>query len=224
MGQLLLDDVSRETSRAVLLNGAATLGVELAANECDRLLNYLALLLKWNRVYNLTAIRRVEDMVALHLLDSMSVLPVLDQLPVDQSLSILDIGAGAGLPGLVLASLRPHWSVTLIDAVQKKAAFMTQAIGELGLKNSRAIHGRVQQHNNPLKYDVVISRAFSDLALFSQLASEHLKPDGFLCAMRGKLDASLQQPAGWAEYGLFDLVVPGVSAQRHLFVLKSSKG
>ena len=174
MSQLLLNDVSRETSRMALLSGADALSLPLTTSDCDRLLNYLGLLLKWNRVYNLTSIRKIEDMVKLHLLDSMSVLAPLDQISADTPIRMLDIGAGAGLPGLVLACLRPHWSVTLIDAVQKKAAFMTQAIGELGLRNCLAIHGRVELHRETQKYDWVISRAFSDLSLFAGLAAGHL--------------------------------------------------
>jgi 16S rRNA (guanine527-N7)-methyltransferase len=224
MKSSLLDDVSRETSRASLFSGAKSLGITLSAEDCNRLLQYLALLLKWNRVYNLTSIRNVTDMVGLHLLDSMSVLPVLDAMSEGEPVRLLDIGAGAGLPGLVLASLRPDWSVTLIDAVQKKAAFMTQAIGELGLKNCRAVHGRVEQHSSNQKYNFVVSRAFSDLSLFAGLASDHLTPDGFLCAMRGKIDANLSLPAGWEEYSFSKLVVPGVSAERHLIVLRSLKG
>ena len=220
----LSNDVSRETSRVSLLKGAEFLGVGLSAADCDRLLNYLALLLKWNRVYNLTSIRKVEDMVSLHLLDSMSILPVLDGLPATAPVRVLDIGAGAGLPGLVLASLRPDWTVTLIDAVQKKAAFMTQVIGELGLKNCRALHGRVEQHTGALKYNRIVSRAFSDLSLFTQLAADHIASDGFVCAMRGKIDAGLQMPEGWGQHSFSKLVVPDVNAERHLIVLKSLKG
>ena len=220
----LLDDVSRETSRNSLLHGAEALGLTLAPGDCDRLLNYLSLLLKWNRVYNLTSIRKPADMVSLHLLDSMSIVPTLDRLSSGSPIRLLDIGAGAGLPGLVLATLRPQWTVTLIDAVQKKVAFMTQAIGELGLRNSNAVHGRVEQYQSAPKCDVVVSRAFSDLSLFTQLASGHLAPHGHLCAMRGKIDPDLQLPMGWSQQSRVELVVPGVSAQRHLIVLKSSKG
>ncbi|MCE2678998.1 MAG: 16S rRNA (guanine(527)-N(7))-methyltransferase RsmG [Burkholderiales bacterium] len=219
-----LDDVSRETCRVSLFRGAESLGVALSAENCNRLLNYLDLLLKWNRVYNLTSIRNIPDMVSLHLLDSMSVLPALDVLSKDAPVRLLDIGAGAGLPGLVLASLRPDWSVTLIDAVQKKAAFMTQAIGELGLKNCRAVHGRVEQHTNTQKYNLIVSRAFSDISLFARLASDQLEADGFLCAMRGKIDANLTMPTGWEEHLFSKLVIPDVSAERHLIVLRSLKG
>ena len=224
MSASLLDDVSRETSKASLFRGAESFGVTLSAEDCNRLLKFLGLLIKWNRVYNLTAIRNIPDMVSLHLLDSMSVLPALDTLSEGVSPRLLDIGAGAGLPGLVLASLRPDWSVTLIDAVQKKAAFMTQAIGELGLKNCRAVHGRVEQHSCTQKYNLVVSRAFSDLSLFAKLASGQLAADGFVCAMRGKIDANLTVPTGWEEHSFSKLVIPGVSAERHLIVLRSLKG
>jgi 16S rRNA (guanine527-N7)-methyltransferase len=202
-----------------LREGVAALGVELPAGGADRLAAYLALLLKWNKVYNLTAIRDPHEMVTHHLLDSLAVLPVMEKsvLAERHSLRLADIGSGAGLPGLVLAIARPDWSITSVEAVEKKAAFQRQAKIELGLDNV-AIHcGRVEALRDT--FDAAISRAFASLADFVRFAG-HLAP--CLLAMKGvyPTDELAALPTGWRLAASQELSVPGLGAQRHLLELE----
>lgn len=203
-----------------LSEGIAALGLSLPPGAEERLAAYLALLAKWNRVYNLTAIRDPREMVTHHLLDSLAVLPALEQksaLAGRCAPRLADVGSGAGLPGLVLAIARPEWSVTSIEAVEKKAAFQRQAKIELGLDNV-AIHcGRVEELRDT--FDAVISRAFASLADFVGLAG-HLAP--CLWAMKGvqPADEIAALPAGWRLAASEELSVPGLGAQRHLLRLE----
>ena len=150
------------TPSAALDAGLAELRMDLAPGARAQLLGYAELLAKWNRVYNLTAIRNPVDMVSHHLLDSMVVIP---HLPVHDG-GLADVGSGGGLPGIPLAIARPHWQVTLNDASQKKTAFLRQAAIELGLANVTVHEGRVEAWRPAVRFAVVISRAFADLARF----------------------------------------------------------
>jgi len=181
----------------------------------DGLLAYLGLLQKWNRVYNLTAVREPHKMLTLHLLDSLAVLP---HLPPG---SLLDVGAGAGLPGLALALAQPERPVTLIDSSQKKATFMRQAALELGLDNVRVEWGRVEDLPDEARFDVVISRAFAEIAEFVRLAGARCAPGGVLAAMKGVNPVAelAALPAGWAVARVVALAVPGLDAERHLVLL-----
>lgn len=217
------DAVSRETLDGLLASGLNELGLHPSAEVQNRLMDFLALLLKWNRVYNLTAVRRPDEMVTLHLLDSLAVLAPMEQAVQSiQRPHFLDIGAGAGLPGLVLAIMHPDWQITLCDAVQKKAAFMTQVVGQLKLKNARALHERVEAIQIPEGVDAAVSRAFSEVELFASLASVHLRPGGLLFALQGK--AQDRCPAGFQRRALHRVQVPGLAAERHLLVLDYLKG
>jgi 16S rRNA (guanine527-N7)-methyltransferase len=181
-----------------------------------KLLDYLALLVKWNKVHNLTAVRDPDEMVTLHLLDSLAVLPHL------QARDLLDVGSGAGLPGIPLALARPELKVTVLDASHKKTTFQRQAKAELGLGNLDVICTRVEEYRPEQKFGCVISRAFSDLAEFIKLTAHLRADDGFWLAMKGVYPydelAQLKNPV--AE--VVPLRVPGLEAQRHLVFIKTA--
>ena len=189
------------------------MGLEVGPEAQARLLAYAALMLKWNRIYNLTAVRDEISIVQLHLLDSLAVLPFL------KGKSLADIGSGGGLPGIPLAIVRPDLAVTLVESNQKKSAFQRQAAIELGLSNLRPVCMRVEQLEG--SYDIVTSRAFSDLADFVSLSSHLLAPGGVLAAMKGVYPAEeiARLPSGFHVEQSIPLDVPGVEGQRHLILI-----
>lgn len=201
----------------ILDAGICSLGLALPDGAPDQLLAYLALLQKWNRTYNLTAVRDETDMVTHHLLDSLVILPYLGGVA-----RLADVGSGAGLPGLVLAIGRPKLEVVSIEASQKKAAFQQQAKMELGLGNVSVYCGRVETLEPGVQFDAVISRAFSSLAEFVRLTDRLVGRDGRLLAMKGTVPADeiAALPAGWRVATTHRLLVPGLDAQRHLIVLE----
>ena len=196
--------------------GIAALGLALPEGAEAKLLAYLALLDKWNRVYNLTAVRDAERMVSHHLLDSLAAVPFF------QGESVLDVGSGGGLPGIPLAIARPQVRVTLIDSIAKKTAFLLQAKAELGLGNMTVVTGRVEDYRPAEGFDVITSRAFSDLKEFVALTRHLLKPDGCWLAMKGLYpnEEIAQLPPGVKVSADHALVVPGLDATRHLIVLE----
>lgn len=198
-----------------LAEGIAALGFPVASEVQQKLIDFLALIGKWNRVYNLTAVRETEKMVSHHLLDSLAVAPHLG------GGTVLDVGSGAGLPGIPLALVRPQWQVTLLEANHKKSAFLQQAAIELGLRNATVVRERVETFEPGHRYDVVISRAFSDLAEFIALAGRHVRDGGTLAAMKGVYphEELGQLPAGFRLSGVVPLAVPGMEAERHLVLL-----
>jgi len=203
--------------RASLLQGAQAIGVRLSETQADKLLAYQALLMKWNQVYNLTAVRTPESMLTHHLLDSLSVLPALERHRTGRATRMLDVGSGAGLPGLVIAALLPDVQVTCVDTVGKKASFIRQAAGELKLHNLSAIHARVED----LKlqpFDVITSRAFASLADFTALTHKLLAAEGVWMAMKGKMPQEEidQLPADMDVFHVEQLTVPGLNADRCL--------
>jgi 16S rRNA (guanine527-N7)-methyltransferase len=204
---------------ALLAAGIAEMRLDVSAEAQHKLLLYLALLKKWNKVYNLTAVRDPLEMVTLHLLDSLSVLPYI------KVKSLLDVGSGAGFPGIVLAICQPALQVTTIDTVQKKAIFMRQVKGELALDNLQVVHGRVENFKSAEKFEAIISRAFSEIALFVKLTQNLLTFNGQWLAMKGQvphheltkvelenLKIRVQQ--------IIPLNVSGLDAERHLVVLE----
>jgi 16S rRNA (guanine527-N7)-methyltransferase len=199
-----------------LTAGIAALGLDLPPKGLARLLAYLALLDKWNRVYNLTAVREPERMVSHHLLDSLTAVPYFT------GPAVLDVGSGGGLPGIPLAIARPDLQVTLIDSIAKKTAFLQQVKTELGLGNLAVATGRVEAFRPETGFDVITSRAFSDLREFVTLTRHLLKPGGRWLAMKGLypneelalLPDSVEVSADHA------LVVPGLDASRHVIVLE----
>lgn len=205
--------------------GIVQAGLDVAASTQQRLLDYLALMQKWNKVHNLTAVRKAEDMVTLHLLDSLAVLPHVG------ATSLLDVGSGAGLPGIVLALCRPELQVTVLDSNNKKASFMRQAKAELGIDNLEVMCGRVEefqpQHfRQQAPFDVVISRAFSDLALFIRLTRHLCAEGGQWLAMKGVYPeqelAQLEAETNLVPSQVLALQVPGLDAQRHLVFLPNA--
>lgn len=199
--------------REKLEAGVQQLGLDLTPQTIEKLLGYLALLVKWNKVHNLTAVRDPEAMVTLHLLDSLSVLP---HVPAGR---LLDVGSGAGLPGIVLAICRSDLQVTTIDAVQKKASFMRQAKAELQIDNLQVVAGRVEQLNPAEPFNTVISRAFSEIALFIKLTRHLIAEDGLWLAMKGQMPQGELGAIALKPSRIAELIVPGLDAQRHLVFL-----
>lgn len=202
------------TPRAALDLGLAELRLALAEATRAQLMDYLTLLAKWNRAYNLTAIDDPLRMVSHHLLDSLAVLP---HLPMPAVASLADAGSGAGLPGIPLAMARPEWRVVLAESSEKKTAFLRQATLELGLRNVEVHQGRVEQWHPATGFAVVISRAFAELARFIAACRHLVVPGGVLAAMTGKVPAALD-----AKCSVIGLRVPQLDAQRHLLICPPS--
>lgn len=197
--------------------GIDRLGLEVAPMEQQKLLDYLALLHKWNKVYNLTAIRQQEQMVSNHLLDSLAVVPYL------WPQRWLDVGCGAGLPGVVLAIVRPEWTFTLLDSNSKKTSFVQQASIELGLKNIEVHCGRVEEFEAK-KYDGIISRAFSEAADFVSSTRHLLKEGGGWAAMKGSPEQELLRlPRDIRVEQNIALQIPKLEASRCLVVMRENK-
>ena len=214
---------------------AAALGLGVALDDAQRgaLLAYVAMLRKWNAVYNLTAIRDPQAILVQHLFDCLAIVPALRAAPVGLPLPadllapgavVLDVGAGGGLPGVVLAICAPQAQVWCVDAVGKKAAFITQVRAELGLANLRVLHARVETLQAPRDLPaptLVVSRAFSSLAQFVSLTRHLIAPGGFWAAMKGQLPADelAGLPAPVRPVATITLSVPRLDAQRHLLLL-----
>jgi len=173
-----------EAMTAPLQEGVKALGLDLEVSTQQQLLAYMAWIQKWNRVYNLTALRDPQDMLTHHLLDSLSALAPLMRHTQGQPTRLLDVGSGGGLPGVVLAICRPEVQVTCVDTVGKKAAFIQQVAASLRLLNLRGLHARVESVQDD--YDVVCSRAFASLKDFTQWSQNALSPQGVWMAMKGK--------------------------------------
>lgn len=201
--------------RSILDQGLQQAKLELPEQMRERLLQYLALMQKWNKVHNLTAVREPQEMVTLHLLDSLSVLPYV------RGKSLLDVGSGGGLPGIPLALCLPQLQVTVLDSSQKKTSFMRQVKAELGIPNLQVVCSRVEQFRPEAAFDAVISRAFSELDQFVGLTRHLLASEGCWMAMKGlNPERELAQIALKAE--VIPLTVPGLGAQRHLVLLRDS--
>jgi 16S rRNA (guanine527-N7)-methyltransferase len=214
-GAISLDDLAA---------GAAELGVTLDPTQVTRLGVFAGLLLRWNRVHNLTAIERPDQVVSHHLLDSLAIVPTLEQLAQGRELRVLDVGAGGGLPGIPLAIALTGPRFTLLDKVAKKAAFLQQAKLELGLANVEIVQARVEDYRTA-PFDVIVARAFSSLADLVRLTRPLLSPTGRWCAMKGALPSR--------EIGELDdlrlsvrvmrtvkLRVPHLDAERHLVLIE----
>jgi 16S rRNA (guanine527-N7)-methyltransferase len=204
---------------AELRAGAATFGLALSDAQFAQLLAYLKLIERWTAVYNLTAVRDRPGIVRQHLLDSLVIVPALRRhaSSLAEPPRLLDVGSGAGLPGLVLAITEPAWAVTCVDAVAKKAGFIRQAIGELGLTHAAARHARVEQLP-AASANLIVSRAFASLQDFVALSGPVLAPDGVWVAMKGRIpdDEIAALPAGIDVFHVEPLQVPGLDAARCL--------
>jgi 16S rRNA (guanine527-N7)-methyltransferase len=199
-----------------LRRGLLALGVASSDEQVARLERYLALLEKWNRVYNLTAIREPERMVTHHLLDSLAILPHV------RGPRVLDVGSGAGLPGIPLAIASPGLAVTLLDSNHKKVAFLQQAIAELQLANATVVAQRVESWQTGERFETVVSRAFADLGEFVSAAARLLAPGGMIAAMKGvhPHDEIERLPAGFRVRAVLKLDVPLLDAERHLVLVE----
>ena len=199
----------------LLAHGIAQLGLDVAPQTQKNLLHFLSLLQKWNKVYNLTAIRDAQQMVSHHLLDSLAVLPHL------WPGRWLDVGCGAGLPGLILALMRPEWTFTLLDSNSKKTSFVQQAVIELGLRNVSICCARVEEWQAPEKFDGIISRAFAETADFTYWTRHLLSAQGHWVAMKRKPGQELGRlPPDVKFERLIELQVPGLDAARCLVILQ----
>jgi 16S rRNA (guanine527-N7)-methyltransferase len=198
-----------------LRRGLITLGLTLDPDHQQRLLDYLALIEKWNRVYNLTAIREPEKMVSHHLLDSLAVASHL------HAKRLLDVGSGAGLPGIPLALACAGMHVTLLDSNHKKAAFLNQAVMELKLKNAEVCSERVESWQTQNRFDVIISRAFSDMGEFVRITRHLLAPGGMFAAMKGlhPYEEIEKLPPDCKVRQVLPLAIPGLDGARHLVLI-----
>ena len=202
------------------------LSLKPTKQQQERLLEYLRQLLKWNKTYNLTAIRDPERALVQHVFDSLAIIKPLNnfiqQRDKDKN-AVLDVGSGAGLPGVIIATMMPKVIVTCVDTVEKKMAFVRQVSGVLALTNVKAIHQRVELMQDN-KFDVVTSRAFATLQDFATLAGERVEKNGILLAMKGKIPhdeiETLEEKTEWRVDGIEALKVPQLSAQRCLVWMK----
>lgn len=197
--------------KKILSEGIAELGLAVSAGQQQQLLDYLELMAKWNKVYNLTAVRDKIDMVRQHLLDSLAVAPLL------RGPRVLDVGSGGGLPGVVLAITSPDIQVVTVDKVHKKIAFQTQVAAELGLKNLKPLSCRVEDLDEQ-PFDTITSRAFSSLSDFVQCTRPLLAVNGEWSAMKGVYpqDEIELLPGDIKIKEVIKIAVPGLEAERHL--------
>lgn len=202
--------------------GVTALGLSLSQQQQQQLLDYIALLDKWNKVYNLTAVREPERMLGLHILDSLSMVPHLGQ-----AKTVLDVGTGGGLPGICIAVARPDLNVVMLDSLQKKTTFVRQAIGALGLTNASVVCERVEAFRPAQPFDVVTSRAFAELSDFVKGAGHLMRSGGRMLAMKGvyphdEIARAFSSPeASHKVVDVHTLNVPQVDGQRHLVVIEA---
>lgn len=197
-----------ETCRKILVSGLKSLKLSLSDDKIEQLLDFIKLIEKWNKAYNLTAIRDREDMVRLHLLDSLAIMPFIE------GKRVIDIGTGAGLPGIPLAIYLPEIEFTLLDSNAKKTRFVQQALLELKLKNVSVCHSRVEQYHPEKSFDTVITRAFASLSDIVELTAHLLSNDGVLLAMKGQSPDIPKLES--ARTTLIPVNVPGITAERCL--------
>ncbi len=214
-----MKNFDRAALSAVLDEGIAAMRLDVSPAQQDKLMNYLALMFKWNAVYNLTSLRDPMQMVTHHLLDSLAAVPAFAA-----AKNVLDVGSGGGLPGIVLAIVRPDMKVSMIDTVHKKTAFLTQVKAELGLANVTVYTARVEQLQVSDKFDVITSRAFADLSDFVNWSSHLLADGGRYIALKGVAPKDEQErlPAEWKVDKVEPLDVPRLGAERHLVFIERS--
>jgi 16S rRNA (guanine527-N7)-methyltransferase len=212
-----MKNFDRNALMQVLAEGITEMGLSVSAAQQEKLMDYLALMFKWNSVYNLTSLRDPMQMVTHHLLDSLAAVPAFAA-----ARNVLDVGSGGGLPGIVLAIVRPDMKVSMIDTVHKKTAFLTQVKAELGLANVTIYTARVEQLQVSDKFDVITSRAFADLSDFVNWSCHLLAEQGRYIALKGVAPQEEQQrlPAAWRVSGVEPLQVPKLGAERHLVFIE----
>jgi len=214
-----MKNFDRSALAAVLEEGIVAMRLDVNPAQREKLMDYLVLMFKWNSVYNLTSLRDPMQMVTHHLLDSLAAVPAFAH-----AHNVLDVGSGGGLPGIVLAIVRPDMKVSMIDTVHKKTAFLTQVKAELGLSNVTVYTARVEQLQVSDKFDVITSRAFADLSDFVNWSSHLLADGGRYIALKGVAPKDEQErlPAEWQVTGVEPLQVPRLGAERHLVHIQRS--
>ena len=200
-------------NKELLVSGLETLGIENQDNLIDKLLIYMKLLIKWNQTYNLTAITEEPHIITHHLLDCLSVIKLV------KAINILDVGSGAGLPGLILALCFPNKKITMVEKVGKKTAFIQQAIGEFSLNNAIVLNGRVEDMKNYRDYDGIISRAFSDMETMIKLTSHLLLEEGNWYGMKSKKSKANEMAVIKYPYHVDKIDVPHLKAERYLITV-----
>lgn len=206
--------VGDKQDRDLLIEGLQRMDLKLSDQVIDQLMTYLNLVEKWNRVYNLTAIRERDEMIKLHFLDSLS---ILNHVHVN---NILDVGSGAGFPGIVLAITKPELKVTVMDSVNKKTTFMQQVKSELSLTNLDVVNSRVEDYQPTTLFEAVTSRAFSNLKNMMSLTQHTLQKEGVWLAMKSKDVREELEAFEKNQYTLIPLEVPFINAERYLVILK----
>lgn len=199
--------------------GLQQMQIELSVQQQQKLLDYVALLLKWNSTYNLTALRQEDQMLSHHVLDSLSLLPYLDG--VEQ---LIDVGSGGGMPGIPTAICRPDIHITLLDSNSKKTSFLSQAVIELGLNNVKVVTGRVEALEG-VQFDAITSRAFAELKDFVSLTQQLLHPEGRWLAMKGvhPYEEIAQLPSEAQVQQVDKLNVPSLDAERHMVIIRKGQ-
>lgn len=201
-----------------LKRGLKALGLRLSDQQCAKLIEFVDILEKWNRVYNLTGIRERQLSVSAHILDCLAVAPYLT------GRRVLDVGSGAGLPGIPLAIAQPEWDFALLDSNQKKAAFLRQAVAELRVENAKVICERVETWQPAQQFDSIICRALASLTDFVRLSKHLLAPGGAFAAMKGSYprDEIAQLSTEYRVTRVLPLAIPELNAQRHLVLIESA--
>jgi len=207
-------NVTEKKDRDLLIEGLQRMDLKLSDQVIDQLMTYLNLVEKWNRVYNLTAIRERDEMIKLHFLDSLS---IFNHVHVK---NILDVGSGAGFPGIVLAITKPELKVTVMDSVNKKTTFMQQVKSELALTNLDVVNSRVEDYQPITLFEAVTSRAFSNLKNMMSLTQHTLQKEGMWLAMKSKDVKEELEEFEKNQYTLIPLEVPFINAERYLVILK----
>jgi 16S rRNA (guanine527-N7)-methyltransferase len=204
----------------IIRAGATGLGVDVTPGQTDQLVAYVRLIERWNATYNLTAVRTLEAMATQHVVDSLSIVaPMRRRLPGIEN-RILDVGTGAGLPGVVLAIVAPEAVVVCVDSVGKKAAFVTHVAAALGVENLAAVHSRVEAMKAPPAFGFIVSRAFSSLSAFVSSTRHLLAPGGWWMAMKGKVphEKLSEVASSGARFEIEQLSIPGLAAERCLLI------
>ena len=206
-----------QSSRERLIEGASQLELTLDEDQIDELLGYLQLLVKWNSAYNLTAVRDPLEMVSRHLLDSLAIVPFM------QGKTLLDVGTGAGLPGVPLSIVQPECNYTLLDSNGKKTRFIRQAAFELGLKNNEVIQSRIEDYKPDATFDMVTARAFTELPRLIDLTQRFIEQGGRLMALKGSVETIDKEikASGNHEITVQRLDVPFVDEERHLLIVRN---
>lgn len=214
--------------RSKLQDACQFYGLNVSRETEDSVMMYMEELLKWNKTYNLTALKTLDDVFVQHILDSLSVVPEIEKCAGTDSFTLVDVGSGAGLPGIVLALWFPNAKVICVDSVNKKMTFVQYVAGKIGCKNVQAIHSRIEEIP-PLNADIVISRAFASITDFVRLSSLHCKAGGHICAMKSvqvqeDIEEFSKSTKDWFVREVKTLQIPELDVTRNLVVIDRKAG